>query len=426
MFVALTVIAAISASPVALSAQTTTVLIHAFENQTSDRNLDWIGEGLAVLIGERLTAQPQLYVFGRDERMAEYDRLSIPDSVSVSRATAMRLAWDMGADVIVMGKISGTHDDFRIEAKVLDLAEGGRDSSATASGKLDDVISLAASLSSQLARAVVPGAMLPESDYVSRPPIPRSAFEAYVRGLLASDPQRRTELLKDAIRLHPQYTAAIYQLGQAYYLDSNYKSSTELLEKVSADAPEYPHARFMLAMNHYHVGNFTRAADIFSLLPARYDVLVNLGAAHAGKGDAAGAEAAWRRAIALKATGMEASFNLAYLPFSRGDMEAALRSLTSFLRSNARDAEALFLQGQAYERLGRIADAQRVIAQAMRLSPRLEKWVGQPIPNLARLRAQFNPIDLRLPVGVTIWNDARLSRKKDAQDASEFLNGRRQ
>jgi tetratricopeptide (TPR) repeat protein len=425
IFVVLTVIAAIASSPAALSAQTTTVLVNAFENQTSDRNLDWIGEGLAVLIGERLTSEARLYVFSRDERMAEYDRLSIPDSVSVSRATAMRLAWDMGADVIVTGRISGTHDDFRIEAKILDLGEGGRDASATASGKLDDVISLAASLSSQLAKAVVPGSALPESDYVSRPPIPRSAFEAYIRGLLASDPQRRTELLKDAVRLHPQYTAAIYQLGQAYYLDSNYKSSTELLEKVAREAPEYTQARFMLAMNHYHVGDFTKAADIFSSLPARYDVLVNLGAALAGKGDAAGAEAAWRRALTLNAAGMEASFNLAYLPFSRGEMEPAVRSLTQFLRSNVRDAEALFLQGQAYERLGRTADSQRVISQAIRLSPRLEKWVGQPIPNLARLRAQFNPTELRLPVGVTIWNEPRLSRKKESQDASDLLNGRR-
>jgi Flp pilus assembly protein TadD len=161
-------------------------------------------------------------------------------------------------------------------------------------------------------------------------------------------------------------------------------------------------------------------------LPARYDVLVNLGAALAGKGDAAGAEAAWRRALTLDTADMEASFNLAYLPFSRGEMEPAARRLTQFLRSHARDAEALFLQGQAYERLGRVADSQRVIAQAIRLSPRLEKWVGQPIPNLARLRTQFNPTELRLPVGATIWNEPRLSRRKAAQDASDFLSGRRQ
>lgn len=410
--------------PAILSAQQTTVLVNAFENQSADRNLDWIGEGLAALIGERLTAQPQLYVFGLDERMAEHDRLAIPDTVSVSRATALKIGWDMGADVIVTGKISGTHDEFRIDARVLDLGEGKSDFEVSASGKLDDVISMAANLSAQLARGLVPGAASPESDYAARPPIPRSAFEAYVRGVLASDPQRRMELLKDAVRLHPQYIAAIYQLGQVYYLDSNYKSSTDLLEKVSGAAPEYPQARFMLAMNYYHLGDFTKAAAFYSALPSNYDVLVNLGAALAGKGDSPGAEATWRRALSLNAAGMEASFNLAYAALTRGEMETAVSRLTQFLRSHGRDAEALFLLGQAYDRLGRTAESQRVVAQAIRLSPRLEKWVGQPIPNLARLRTQYNATELKMPFNTTIWNEARLSRKAAAQDASDALNGR--
>src|SRR5204862_5431874 len=97
--------AVVVSMPAVLSAQQTTVLVNSFENQTPNRNLDWIGEGLSILIGERLTAQPQLYVFGLDERMAEYDRLAIPDTVSVSRATALKIAWDMGADIIITGKI---------------------------------------------------------------------------------------------------------------------------------------------------------------------------------------------------------------------------------------------------------------------------------------------------------------------------------
>jgi len=408
-----------------LRAQQRTVLVNSFENQTPDRNLDWIGEGLSILIGERLTAQPQLYVFGLDERMAEYDRLAIPDTVSVSRATALKIAWDMGADIIITGKISGTHDDFRIEARVVDLTEGNSNFEVNAAGKLDDVILMAANLSSQLAKGLVPGSALPESDYVERPPIPRSAFEAYVRGVLASDPQRRTELLKDAIRLHPQYTAAIYQLGQAYYLDSNYRSSSDLLEKISAVAPEYAQARFMLGTNYYHLGDFTKATAVYSSLPSTYDVLVDLGAAQAGKGDSVAAEATWRRALMVKASGAEASFNLAYIAFTRGEMQTAVTRLMQFLRSHGRDAEALYLLGQAYEKLGRTAESQRLVEQATRLSPRLEKWVGQPIPNIARLRTQYNATELRLPFDTTIWNEARLSRKAAAQDASDVLGGRR-
>jgi tetratricopeptide (TPR) repeat protein len=337
----------------------------------------------------------------------------------------MRIAWDMGADVIVTGKFSGTHDEFRIDGKVLNLAEGSSAFDVSVTGKLDDVISMAASVSSQLAKGLVPGAQLPESDYASRPPIPRSAFEAYVRGILVSDPQRKVELLKDAIRLHPQYTEAIYQLGQAYYLDSNFKGSAELLDKVSAVAPEYPQARFMLAIDYYHLGDFTKAASIFSQLPATYDVQIDLGAALLGKGDAAGAEAAWRRAAADNPKGTEATFNLAYAAFARGEMETAVTRLTQFLRSTTRDAEAQFMLGVAYEKLGRINEAQRVTNQALRQSPRLEKWLGQPIPTLTRLRNQFNATELRRPFETSIWTEARTARKAAAQDATDVLNGRR-
>src|SRR4030095_15865105 len=294
-----------SASPALYGQQRTTVLINPFENQTGDRTLDWIGEGIATTVGERRGAQPEVYFFGLDERVAEYERLGIPETVSVSRATAIRLAWDMGADILVTGWISGTHDSFRIDARVLNLIDDALGSDITINGKLEEIIPLASFLATGLARQIVPGSSLPESDYAARPPVSRSAFEAYIRGVVATDPQRKVELLQDAIRLHPQYRSAIYQLGRVYYLDSNYQTSTDLLSKIPADASEYPQARFMIGMNAYHLEEHAKAAQVFSALPATYEVLVNLGASLAASGDAAAA-AAWRRALEQNTSGVSA------------------------------------------------------------------------------------------------------------------------
>ena len=408
---AILVAVVIAAAAPSAWAQQVTVLTNAFENETGERGLDWLGEGLAFLTAERLGAQRQLYVFGFDERAVVYDRLGIPENLSVSRATALKVGWDIGADVLVSGRFSGTHENFKIDARVLDLAAGRSRADITVSGRLDDVISLAAELSSKLAKQLVPGAQLPESDYAAQPPIPRSAFEAYVRGMLAADSQRHIELLQEAIRLHPQYTAAIYQLGQSHYVDANYKASAALLEKVSAVVPEYPLARFMLGVDYYRLGDSARANAVFSALPPTYDVLVNLGASLALKGDFAGAEAAWRRADTAKANGPEVAFNLAYLAFISGETETATSLLTQFLRNHGRDAEALFLLGRVYERVGRTDDSQRLFTQSTALSPRLERWIGAPIPNLTRLLTQPEPTELRWPAGSTLWNEARLSRK---------------
>jgi tetratricopeptide (TPR) repeat protein len=415
----------LSVSPLTLYAQQTTVLVNSFENQTGDRTLDWIGEGLAASIGERLSAQRDLYIFGLDERFGEYDRLGIPETVSVSRATAIRMAWEMGADVLITGQISGTPESFQIDARLLNLVDDTADLDVTLSGKLDEVIPMAASLASQLSKQLLPDSAMPESDYATRPPVPRSAFEAYVRGVMASDSQRRVELLQSAIRLHPQYRAAIFQLGQVHYLDSNYKASSELLNKIPANAPEYPQAQFMVAMNAYHLGEFGKAAEIFSTLPPTYDVLVNRGASLAGTGDTAGAVSAWRRAVEQNPSGTEAPFNMAYLAFSRSEWDLASSRLAQFLQEHARDTEAVFLLGRVYESLGRADESRRLTGQALRLSPRLSRWLTQPVPNLVRVRTQFSPTELRMASAGGLWTEARRLRRAASDLASNSLTGPR-
>ena len=137
-------------------------------------------------------------------------------------------------------------------------------------------------------------------------------LRSFVRGLLTPDPQRRIELFKDAIRLHPQYTTAMYHLGRAYSIDMDYKASNTLLEKIPDASPQYPQGLSRLRLNHYRLGKYERASAAFSWLPPIYDVLVNLGAAHAARGDSSGAQLAWRSASDRDRFGSEAVFNLAY------------------------------------------------------------------------------------------------------------------
>jgi len=399
----------VAACPLTLHAQRTTVLVNAFGNDTGERNLDWIGEGLATAIAERLNTQRQLYVFGRDERQAEYERLGIPEPLSISRATSIKIAWNMGADILVTGRYSGDHDDFRVEARVLNLAENAIDLDLSVTGKLDELISMSASLASRLAAALVPGATMPESDYAARPPIPRSAFEAYIRGVMSVDAQRRVELLQDAVRLHPQYTSAIYQLGLCQYLDSNYVESNRLLERISNDAAEYPMARFMLGMNAYHLNDFGKSAAIYSSLEPSYDILVNLGASLAAGGDAAGGTAALKRAVELNPSGSEALFDLAFIAFTKGEWDTAASGFSQFLQTRGRDSEVLYLLGRTYARLGRNDESRRLIGQAIRQSQNLARWQTQVIPNLLRVRTEFDATELRLRGG--IWTEARRSRK---------------
>jgi tetratricopeptide (TPR) repeat protein/TolB-like protein len=414
------------ASPLSAVPNSHSVLVFAFENQTDDRNLDWIGTGLSELVTERLTAERDLYVFNRDERTTAYERMGIPESIAVTRATAMSIGWDTGADFVVIGRIYGTRQDFRIEARILNLQDSSSGLNVNVNGDLQNLIPMASSLSFKLARQLEPESTTPESDYIAHPPVPSSAFEAYIRGTIAADSSRRIALFQDALRLHPQYTSAMYQLGRQYSLNLDFKESTPLLERISDGSPEYLQSRFMLGLNHYGAGDFEKSVAIFSALPPVYDVLINLGMADAGNNDFAGAMAAWKRASDLNPLGTEAPFNMAHLGLTRNersDLELAAKSIEQFLKLNSRDAEAIFLQGRIDERLGRIEESQRLIASAVNLSPRLARWVNQPLTNFRRLRLQPNVTDIRLAPQMTIWNEERLQRRAHGRDIASWLDG---
>jgi tetratricopeptide (TPR) repeat protein/TolB-like protein len=401
------------------------VLVFGFENQTDDRNLDWIGKGLSELVVERLTAERDLYVFNRDERATAYERMGIPESVTVTRATAMSIGWDTGADFVVVGRIYGTHQDFRIEARILNLQDSSSGLNVIVNGDLQNLIPMASSMSFKLARQLVPASTSPESDYIAHPPVPISAFEAYIRGMMATDSARRIALFQDALRLHPQYTAAMYQLGRQYSLNLDFMNSTPMLEKIPEGSPEFLQARFMLGLNHYNVGNFEKSVVIFSALPPVYDVLINQGMAYAGSNNFAAAMTAWKRASELNPLGTEALFNIAHLGVTRSeqsDLEAAANSIDQFLKLHSRDAEGIFLQGRIYARLGRIEESQRLIASAVNLSPRLARWVNQPLTNFRRLRPEPNVTEIRLAPQVTIWNEDRLQRRAHGRDIATWLD----
>src|SRR2546428_14043896 len=95
------------------SADPSTILVFPFENVTNDRTLDWIGEGISQLIIERLQPEHGIWTFSREERLGAFEKLGIPETTMVSRATALKLGWDMGADHLVTGRFAPRADNFQ-------------------------------------------------------------------------------------------------------------------------------------------------------------------------------------------------------------------------------------------------------------------------------------------------------------------------
>ena len=85
---------------------------------------------------------------------------------------------------------------------------------------------------------------------------------------------------REAIRLNPNYTLAMLQLGRLYYDGHEYESAALWLAKIPKDDPVTGEANFLLGMAEFYRGNYDKADAAFSFLAARLpltEVYNNLG-----------------------------------------------------------------------------------------------------------------------------------------------------
>ncbi|HYX41193.1 MAG TPA: hypothetical protein VE821_05830, partial [Pyrinomonadaceae bacterium] len=78
------------------------VIVLPFENQSNKGEFNWIGASFADALTELLNV-PGLSVVSTDERELTYQRLRLPISAMPSRATAIKLAQEARASIIVLG-----------------------------------------------------------------------------------------------------------------------------------------------------------------------------------------------------------------------------------------------------------------------------------------------------------------------------------
>src|SRR5882724_2172930 len=83
------------------------VMVLPFENTSNRPEYNWVGESFADSLAELLN-KPGLLVVSSDERELAYQRLRLPETVIPSRATAIKLAREAKASMIVIGTYSVT------------------------------------------------------------------------------------------------------------------------------------------------------------------------------------------------------------------------------------------------------------------------------------------------------------------------------
>src|SRR6476660_8877148 len=83
------------------------LMVLSFENTSNRPEYNWVGESFADSLTELLN-KPGLLVVSSDERELAYQRLRLPETVIPSRATAIKLAREAKATMVVIGSYSIT------------------------------------------------------------------------------------------------------------------------------------------------------------------------------------------------------------------------------------------------------------------------------------------------------------------------------
>ena len=120
-----------------------------FRNNVPDAELEWLGSGLADLLTTNLAQLPGLRVVGRQSL---YDLLmegGVSEEEDIPEALALTVARGSGARLLLWGSVTGSAEDMRIDAQLIELENGTIASADFARG--DDVFELVDTLTVRLA-----------------------------------------------------------------------------------------------------------------------------------------------------------------------------------------------------------------------------------------------------------------------------------
>src|ERR1044072_9004238 len=249
------------------------VMVLPCENTSNRPEYNWVGESFADSLADLLN-KPGLLVVSSDERELAYQRLRLPETVIPSTATAIKLAREAKATMVVIGSYSITpvQDESKskekaptealvqVTARVIKVNEGRTLGEVLDGGwatrqfdfggPLTSLQDIHGRLAYQILYQREKAFAFSQNQLVQEATkVPQRAFEAYVKGVLLDERHpKRENYLKNALRFYADangdavYTQAAFELGRYYMMAGKWKDATEYFVKLQKKDPHYVEA----------------------------------------------------------------------------------------------------------------------------------------------------------------------------------------
>jgi tetratricopeptide (TPR) repeat protein len=259
------------------------MLVLPFENNTPGQGeFNWVGESFADALSELLNV-PGLVLVTSDERESAYRRMGLPLSGILNRATAIKLARESGATLVVVGKYDiippqgETLAALQVTARIIRVGEGRMAGQIMPDGRwawqtydIGGALTQLQNLHGRLAYQVLyqRDKALPYSQFQiiqNATKVPQKAFEYYIQGTQTKDLAKRERLLQAAMTVYEKekagevYPQAAFELGELYLSKSDWKSAADYFSKLDRRDRQYIEASFKAATCYWRLNDMTRA-----------------------------------------------------------------------------------------------------------------------------------------------------------------------
>ena len=404
------------------------VLVLPFDNPKQEARLAWMREGAAVLLTDLLAASGER-VIDRQERLRAFDRLQLPATAGLSRASSIKVGQVVAASVVVIGTLELNGDQLVARGRVVRLDTGRLLPDVQASGALTDVFAVFSRLA-QLVRGtsaappVVPADRLPPS-----PPV----FELYIKGLVAETPATAVAFLQQALKAAPQFDQARLAIWDLHTEASEHQRALDVLSGIRTESRYSREGRFRRSLSLMSLKRFDDALQTLRALQAaeRSAAVTNaIGVAELRRTatpQPGRATYYFSQASQIDPADGDLFFNLGYAYWLDRDPRATIYWLREAVRRNPGDGDAHFILGVALRQTGATAEAAREHELATRLSSKSAGWgaravAGDPVPRgLERLAEGLTPSATRVDSILTTAGQ----RDQDALAAFHLDAGRR-
>jgi len=419
------------------------VVVLPFENVSTHPEYNWIGESFADSLSA-LLSKPGLIVVTSDERAVAYQRLRLPLTVLPSRATAIKIARELKASMIVIGTYnvvlppSESKESLASitgEARVIRVNEGRMAGDIFDNawaprvydfgGEVTNLQRVHGELAYQILFQRDKALSFSRNQLVQEATkVPPQAFEAYMKGSLTEerDPTRAI-YFKNALKLYANvnggavYAQAAFELGRFFFNQSQWKEAIEYFTMLQKKDPHYGEAQFYAGLAYWKTADLQHA--LATLVPLADEKVMPLVGVYNNAG-AVSVEAARDekkpeertrllvQGITLLSRAFDSSpddttvlFNYAYALFLNEKYAQAAEKFEKVIAADPRDGQSYFLLAKAQERAKNADAANAADNQARRYMQAVyAKWQtewqkSQSVPNVAlRSRDVLNQVDI--------------------------------